>query len=45
METKLKEINVRELEENEELEIEGGTQRKDQKQTNFFEAILTYFKL
>lgn len=44
MEKKLKEINVRELGENEVVEIEGGSQRKDAKSASWFESISNYFK-
>lgn len=42
MEKKLEEINVRELEENEKVEIGGGgSERKDGKRTNFWEWLKT----
>ncbi|WP_293904858.1 hypothetical protein [Sphingobacterium sp. UBA5670] len=40
MEKKLKEINVRELEENEKVEIGGGgSERKDEKRGSWLESI------
>ncbi|QIH32272.1 MULTISPECIES: hypothetical protein [Sphingobacterium] len=44
MEKKLKEINVRELDEKEVVEIEGGTERENSKDVSWFESILNYFK-
>ncbi|WP_183043879.1 hypothetical protein [Sphingobacterium siyangense] len=42
MEKKLKEINVSELDANEVLEIEGGgSEREDEKRTNFWEWLKT----
>ncbi|WP_293886133.1 MULTISPECIES: hypothetical protein [unclassified Sphingobacterium] len=41
MEKKLKKINVRELDEKEVVEIEGGSERKDEKQINFWEWLKT----
>ncbi|WP_312364894.1 hypothetical protein [Sphingobacterium sp.] len=42
MEKKLKEINLRELSENEVVEIGGGgSERKDEKRTNFWEWLKT----
>lgn len=39
MEKKLKKINVRELDEKEVVEIEGGSERKDEKRESWFDSI------
>jgi len=44
MEKKLNEINVRDLDANEVLEIGGGTEREDEKRESWFESILNYFR-
>ncbi|MGJ1327991.1 MULTISPECIES: hypothetical protein [Sphingobacterium] len=39
-----KEINVSELDANEVLEIEGGSEREGEKNTNWLESIWNYLK-
>jgi len=39
MEKKLKEINVRELDEKEVVEIDGGSDRKDEKSASWLDSI------